>query len=435
MKKIAIIVISCDWNSAYSVISVVKSQIRSLVHAGYSPRVILLKKSLPWIFRDKVDYRMCLPLVKHDADHGKVDLKFFKDVSSIAKVLKKNLEGIDIVLSHDLLYLSRLLPYNIAVRKVSRSLKKTQWLHWAHSSPQNPPRRKASYPYNMLYKDMPRSKFVSVTEAQAEGYAKMYGVSKSKIMIVNNPRATQDFMNLGPITRRLIEKYRLFEADILTIMPTILSRVYKQQEVTLYLIAALKSAGKKVRLIFANAYGQKQKDEEGFRMLQLKWLARKLGLSEQEVIFTSEVDSKLKDGCPAKVIKDLLQISNIYIHPSGYETGSLALMEAALTKNLCIINRDLYSLRRIVKQDALWFKFDTVVWAVSKKYKIKEFSGGFYKYFYRYYQDNQAIFSAYARKIIKALKEDKALSFFNRVKKELNEQVVFEKQLKPLLEE
>lgn len=435
LKKIAIIVLSSNWDSAYSVASVVKTQIRSLVRAGYSPRVLLLKSSPPWILRSKVDYRMCLPNVKYDEHNGKANAQFFKGVHSISRALEKNLQGIDIVLSHDLLYLRLLLPYNLAVRIVGQKLKKLHWLHWAHSSPFSRPRRKIGYPYNMLYRDMPRSRFVSVTKAQARGYARRYAVADSKVVTVYNPRATQDFMTLGPIVRKLVEKYRLFEADIVAVMPTVLSRIHKQQEVTLYLIAALKDAGKKVRLVFADAYALRRKDNEGVRMLQLKWLSRKLGLSEGEVVFTSETNTKLKDGCPAKVIKELLQISNVYIHPSGYETGSLALMEAALTKNLCIINKDLASIKEIVKKDALWLKFDSVVRAIKKKYKIRRLKDGFYKYFYSYYQDNRASFKAYARKIINTLEEDRSLSLFSRVKKELNEQIIFETQLKPLLEE
>jgi len=389
-----------------------------------------------WIFAGKADYRRCIPRSGYGPHDGKANAQFHKDVRSISIALRNNLRGIDIVLAHDLLYLPALLPYNLAVRKTAETLKQVRWLHWSHSRPKTPQNARKGYPYNMLYKDMPRSKFVSVTKEQAKGYTRMYGIPLSRVVIVHNPRATRDFMRLDPVVEKISEEYKLFEADIVSVMPTVLSRMYKQQEMCLYIMASLKNAGKNVRFIFANAYAVSNREDEEIRLLQLRWLSRKLGLTDDEVIFTSETSNKLKNGCPSKVIRDLLHISNVYLQPSVSETGCLALAEAGLTKNLCVLNKNLASLKEFVRDNALWLDFDFLIPDIKKRYKVKDLQkGGAYKYFYKYFQDNRARFALYAEQIIKTLGKDKTLSFFTSAKKELNEQVVFEEQLKPLLEE
>lgn len=81
--------------------------------------------------------------------------------------------------------------------------------------------------------------------------------------------------------------------------------------------------------------------------MRLRWLVDKVGLSEKEVIFTSEVDARLRNGCPEKVIRGLFQVSNLFIHTSLHEGCSMALLEAVITKNLCVLNKDVPGLKEL----------------------------------------------------------------------------------------
>ncbi len=432
MKKIAIIFLTDQWNESYSLTSVVKSQIRSLVARGYYPKVLTFQGALPWLFKNKVEYLSCIPKVKYDFKKDRINRPFYKSVRKISTAFKKNLKNTDVVFAHDVLFLGMFLPYNLALRGAAKDLKNIRWFHWCHSGPSKP--KKLAYPRSLLYKGMPNAKFVSVTKAHRKGFARMYSVAPTKIVTVYNPRVNQDFLNLHPLTWKIIKKTFLLAADIVNLTATTISRAHKQPEICLYIMAALKNEGKSVRLILANSFAKRGKKEQA-NILHLRWLAEKIGLTKDEVFFTSDLDPSLANCCPPEIIKDLFSLSNIYIHPSLGEACSLTLLEAGITKHLCILNSELPSFREIVGDNAIWVKFENLTGVLKKRYKIKGSSIKALKYYYIHYLENKSYYRRLARRIIKQLEKDKTLSLFARIKREFNEDVIFETQIKPLLED
>jgi len=426
MRNIAIIFLIDEWNEAYSLTSIVKSQIRSLVRHGYRPRVLIYQNCSPWLFRNKVNYRPCIPQIRYDFDKDRADASFFRSVRNVAGILKENLKDIDTVLVHDVLFFDFFLPYNLALRKAAKGLKDIRWLHWCHSGPSKPSRR--GYPYSMLYKGMPNTTFISVAKAHRKGFSKMYGVPIDRVKTVYNPRTTEDFLGLSALSAQIVQKTDLLAADIVDVVPAAIFRMSKQVEICVYIMAALKKEGKSVRLIFVNPFGQSSGYKHVACLLHLQWLAHKVGLTDKEVFFTSELDLALANGCPENVMKDLFSLSTIYIHPSLGEACSLTLLESAITKNLCILNKNLPTFKEIAGDDAIWIKCDNLIYGFKK-------AGYSLRYYYSHYVKNKAYYQRLAKKIVRHLKKDKPLSFFTKVKKEFNEDFIFETQLKPLLEE
>ena len=393
------------------------------------------KTSQQWHYPDKVDYRACLPECRYKTDTDKANAAFHKNVAHIAKALIKNLNNIDVVLTHDLLYLDHYLFYNAALRKAAGILKNIKWLHWTHSAPKKLLRKKRGYPYSLYFTQMVNSKFISISPAHNKNLAKMYGIPAKQLITIPNPGFNPDFMGMDGLSRRIIEDNGLYDADIVNVMPAPLNRGGKQFEVCIYLMAALKNEGKKVRLVFANPHNYTKDEKDGhINIMRLKWLANKTGLSDEEIIFTSEVDKRLHKGCPATVIRNLFQISNIFIHPSLAEACSLILMEAAATKNLCILNQGIKSFQEVARTDAVWINCGNIFEEIKKMYKIRKTSQGFSKYLYRYYLDKQPLYQKWAKEIITALDKNKSLSLFTRLKKEFNEKRILETKLKAAIE-
>jgi len=429
MKKVALVFLVQSFTPTYSVASVVKSQIRSLLKHGYDVRVLTFQGCESLFLENKVSYRPHIPYIKPDYGIDRFSKESFKKVDKISTLFKKHLRGADIVITHDVFFLKQLLPYNLAIRKAAKELKSVRWLHWVHSTPYRP--QKVSYPYSMLYRPMPGAKFVSVTQSHRRALAKRCGVLPKDIAVVHNSRLTQDFLNLDRLSRLIVEKCRVLEADIVSIMPVSVARIAKQSEICIYLIAALKEEGKSVRLIFANH--KVQKIQEEVRITQLIWLAKKIGLDENEVFFTSEMHPDLKNGCPNRVVKELFSLSNIFIHPSRAEACSLILLEAGASKNLCVLNKDLHAFREIAGKSAIWMECGNLAKEIVKRYNLKNFALGI-KHLPDYYFENKAYYRKLAKKIIKELAQDKPLAFFAKVKKEFQEEYIFQAQLKPLLE-
>lgn len=426
-KKIAIIFCVKQWDVYYSLVHVVKSQIRVLVSNGYKPRILLLQGCSFGEQKRNVDYRACIPYFSSQK-RNLAQRVFFAQVGKVEKALEKNLRGIDIVFTHDLMYLLSYARENIAIRRVAKKMRHMRWLHWMHSCPYSP-EKKRRYPYNTLWTDMPNAKFVCVNKSYRKDFALMYKIPIQKIATVYNPRSLLDFMDMDILTSKIIAKGDLLNADIVAMMPWNLNRPQKQLEIGIYIMAALKAYGRSVRLVFATPL---EKKKDYFYFMRLRWLADKVGLSEKEVIFTYEVDTRLRKGCPEKVIRGIFQVSNLFIHPSLHEGCSMALLEAAITRNLCVLNKDVPGLKELANANAVWIKCYDVRREIMRLYGRTAVS---YEYFYRYYVDKKGHYKRCALKILDSLSKSKTLSLFTKIKKEFNEQAIFGKQLKPLIDE
>lgn len=429
MKEIAIIFCIQRWVSYYSLVYVVNNQIKSLIDNGYRLRVLLLEGCPSGLYKNKVDYRSCIPCCLYDD-------KKYKDkgvpsviVGKIEKILTNNLRDIDVVITHDLLYLPKYFIYNAAIRQTGIKLKKIKWLHWVHSHPQII-HKNVKYPYNVLWRGMANSKFICVNKTYKIFFAKMYNVSTKAISTVYNYRDIFDFLKIDKLAKIIIKRADLLSADVVSIMPVSLNRIRKQLEINIYLMAALKERGCSVKLVFAAPFTH---SIDAFYFLRLKWLAHKIGLSDNEVIFTFDLDRRLHKGCPEGTIRGLFQVSNIFIQPSLHEACSIILLEAAITKNLCVLNESVASFKELVGDNAIWIKCGDLYDVLRKQYSYfgKRVP---YNYFLRHYIDNKKHYLKYACIIKKAIDKNKTTALFTKIKKEFNAKIIFGRQLKSLIE-
>ena len=434
MKRIAIIAFNEDWSPVYSITSVVKNQIRVLVSKGYSVRVLTRKECPPWLFKDKVDYRGCLPSLFFSKEKDKANSIFHEDVNCLSEIYIDNLQDVDVVFSHDIIFMYMFLKHNIAFRKAARKLNNIHCIHWTHSCARKRPSKQLHFPYSKLYEGMPNSKYVSLSKEQVVAIARMYNVPEEKVSVVYNTRMNQDFLQLDPLSKKVIEKFNLFNADIVCTMPTTLSRMFKQHEVCIYIMAALKAEGKTVRMVFANACEKSNKELEMKRMLQLMWLAQKIGLSESDVVYTSDVAPELRSYAPEIVVRDLQNISNIYINASLGESFGLVLLEAVLSKTLCVLSEEIPVFKEIVGGNAIWIKGVKLAREIIEDNNLEYLQTSDYNLYYNYYLKNKEYYRQCAKRILKELASNKSLSLFLKVKQECNNEEIFNKQLKPLLE-
>ena len=133
-------------------------------------------------------------------------------------------------------------------------------------------------------------------------------------------------------------------------------------------MAGLQAAGHETRFLICDWQSQGKR----FRKYadELLQLADKLGLYNK--VFIS---SRLNDGCsqgvPRNVIFELMDLSNVYIHPSRAETYSLTVHEAALRGNLLVLNHDWPAMRELFGDSAIYMDFDSDI-GPGRKYSPSE---------------------------------------------------------------
>lgn len=415
-KRIAILSTFYNWDKAYSLVSVVESQLLALVNNGYKPILFVHDN-----FSDDekvpkgVEIRKVIPrfsLVDYAAMQPIQD-GFEDQVKEVQEVLERELKDIDVTITHDFIFQGWFLPYNVGMRKAQPKLK-CRWLHWNHSAPSARP-EKLEYPHGCRYKTMPNSKLIYMNHYDSLRLAESYGGTLDDVRVVMNPLDLRSFFDFHPLVNKLIDKYKLLDADIIDVYPVSSTRFgSKQVKKVVKVIAKLKKEGKDVRFICANAHANA--DNEKREIQKIIQYGIECGLTRNEIIFTSLEDKEYEMGVPHEVVKDLFLLSNIFVFPTVSENCPLILLEAAAARNLLVLNDSFPALRDFVGEDALYFKFGSLQTTVE-------------------YNDEEQYFADIARIIIGQLNTNKPLNAFTKIKNKFSYDWIFKNQLEPLFYE
>jgi glycosyltransferase involved in cell wall biosynthesis len=441
-KKVAIFTNFFDFDPTYSLIRVTIDQIKMFLRHGYKPVVIVSESFDPkgTIF-EKVELRKVPNVPCHN--EVKKDETFDKDVDDIYKAIKKHLKDIDVCLTQDIVYKPSELKYNMAARRLAPEYTKLKWLHWINSA--TPPIQlnalmgmfKDEY-LDLIKKPFPNCKYVFFNDISKEIVAKNFNVTTDDVRIVHHP---SDFFEVYGITseilQRFIDKREIFSADAICVYPIRLDRG-KQVEYVLRTMAMVKTLGMSVRCIivdFHSTGGDKVTYRDQLKQMGIDW-----GLSPQELCFTSEFTDEWNTRIPHEDVLALFRISNVFIMPSVSESYSLITQEAALTKNVVVLNQDFPPFRDIFGPNNIFRKYSSN-WDVMAGYDEAMRQGSHTKTEYgpdnvskEERKDFEKLYHRNtAGQIVDQLRNNTALAVNRHIRKTRWLDVVFKKELEPIL--
>lgn len=360
-KRVCIFTNFFDFSETYSLCRVVVDQVKMLLRADYKPVVIVSDSFDPTgtIF-EQVELRKVPNVACHN--EVKKDESFDKDVESIYKALKEHLKDIDVVITQDIVYKPSELKYNFAARKVAPEYPNIKWLHWINSA--TPPIKLNSLmgiftdKYLELVKTtFANSKYVFFNEISKDIIARNFEVGVEDVRIVHHP---SDFYEVYGIESRelkkFIDKREIFSADAICLYPIRLDRG-KQVEYVIKTMAMVKELGMDVRCIVVDFHSTGG-DKVTYRD-ELKQMGQDWGLTPKELAFTSEFVSTWNVNIPHKDVLAMMRFSNVFIMPSVSESYSLITQEAALTKNLIVLNQDFPPFRDIFGPKNIFRKYSS----------------------------------------------------------------------------
>ena len=268
--------------------------------------------------------------------------------------LKKALNGFDILIAHNVLTMRYNLPLSFALFRLAQE-DLLPIISWNHDSPyfynDYPPYLNQS-PWTILRKHHRKIFYVVISESRRQQFARLYG-SQEHIFVVPNGIDPIAFFRLDPLTVRLIQEERLFEADLLLVQP---SRLHprKNIELSIRVTHALQQQNVKARFLLTGAYDPHEpKTLEYYR--KLTTLARELGI-QRDIIIIAEY--KFKSG--QKITADRIRIRDLYLIadalflPSWQEGFGIPLLEAGMIK-LPIICSHIPPFAEIGKDDVVFF--------------------------------------------------------------------------------
>jgi len=319
---------------------------------------------------------------------------------TIVELFNKELKDFDVVITHDLMYLSGCVTYRAAIMEAN--LPKVKWVHWAHSG--------MSGGLNLK---MPRSKYIYMNYIDVDRFAKAIGVEHDDVRVVFNDKDPRLFFDWHPITYKISEKYDLFNRDIMQTYPMCSTRMdAKGIDHVIKTFGKLKSLDNRVMLIIPNSNARRRKEEIQRKMKY----AIDNGLTEEEILFTSSLGLEHEGQVPRQVVRDLMQISNLFIFPTVSEVCSNVLLEASITKQLIVLNRDFPAL------------FD---FGEDNKTCLSHHFGSLLQPGFKY--RTEELYLKLAKTINQHLLNNKINQQFLKIKQICNIDTIYKKQLEPIL--
>ncbi|HWI60939.1 MAG TPA: glycosyltransferase [Symbiobacteriaceae bacterium] len=417
LKRVLVVTTFADLNPDYSLATVVADQLRMLVRHGYSPGLVVQEN-----FADEASVPEGVRLLKvmpvlplHDYRPPEPPRPEFADqAAKIAAGLRPVLGEYDVALTHDLVFLGWYLPHNAAIRQLAEAFPQLRWLHWVHSAPSGRPAQ-LTYPHDLRYSLPPNSKLVYLNSHDTLRLAEMFGTTLEHVRVVHNAKDPGAFFGLHPAVRQIVDEYQILSADVVAVFPFSTPRWEgKNVKKLIWLMAKIKEQGRRVLLVLANAHCNAPAEKAIVRHLQS--FAVEKGLAPADLCFTSTLGARWEYSLPNEAVRQLFQLSNVFIMPSLSECCSLVLLEAAICKNLLVLNADVPSMREFGGEKALYPQFGSVTQ-------------------YVHYQNEEAYWGDWARIILGALAQERALGSFRQILSHHSPDWIFKRQLEPLLYE
>jgi hypothetical protein len=355
MKNVATLTTFYEAESGYSLIRVAETQIRMLLDHGYDP-IVLVREDFKtpddpatlWR-RETIDLRPILPALELT---NEITGDFENRVASILDSLTEGLRNVDACITHDVILQEYYQAHNIAVRRYAEKHPELLWLHWIHSCPL--PGGSESYPRNCRYTSPP-GYIVYPNDTDRAFPIRTYKLNGQEYRVKHCRSAHAidplSVWNYDELTRSLATKADLLSGEITAIYPVRLDRG-KQPEKIIRLLAGVQKAGYETRLLIVD--WQSQGDHFQKYMDELMHLARSYDVA---LHFTSRLDDKCAQGVPPRVVLELMDLSNVYIHPSAVETYSLVVHEAITRGKLVILNHDFPAMRELYGDAAIYMDF------------------------------------------------------------------------------
>jgi len=396
--RIAIFSHGATMPDSWSIGKAIRNQIKILVEHGHQVVYYTQEKSKLTNEEIGCEVRHLVPSFRREKGIVNEEAK-----QRMIKMLKEQLtSNFDLAISHDF-FLQDTVTYREGIKDCNVPI---PWLHFCRSGV-------AEY----INWDMPNARYAYLNKFDAVNFAKHIGVDISKVRFIPNEKDPKFLFKWDPITSMIVYRFRLWEKDIIQSTAFCSTRLdAKGFDDIVRVFVELKRLGKKVMLIVCNSNGRRRVDE----LKRKCQMVKDMGLNEDEFCFTSLLandEYNIQSQVPNEVVINLMRISNLHVFASRAEVCSNLILEAAMNKNLIVLNSDLPSLYDFFdKQDVLSYPFSSL--------QSLHYSG----------KDSNSL-SILAKQIIEQLENNKVDISFRKIWRNHNADTIYYKILEPILYE
>lgn len=331
---------------AYSLCSVVANQVKMLANEDltvfvrqgfkiedappYGPRVVILDPG------------------KTGSNTVEVTAESEAEIASLVEQFERHLACVDVVLTHDLIYQANMWKYHVAARRFALTHPAVKWLHWVHSATDLATAAKTGKYENELRQRFPNSWLVAMHEEEINRKGGRFGYERDQIVVIPNPIDIME--DYHPLTKSILGS-NAYALDCLIVYPARLDRG-KQVEVVGEIAEQMNLIGWSTAVIVLDFHSV-----GGDKAVYRNTLRDRFG---KFMSFASDLGKDTAYHVPHKVVMDLFDYADLFIHPSKSESDPLTVVEAMWKRNLCLLNFDLPVFRQYDGR-ALMGKFSSAI--------------------------------------------------------------------------
>ncbi|MCJ7717908.1 MAG: glycosyltransferase family 4 protein [Anaerolineales bacterium] len=268
-------------------------------------------------------------------EDGHIPESFASCQEHLYAALRAALEGEQVCLTHNVLSLHFNLPLTAAIHQLIDDGIPTRFVAWNHDFSWTDPAQKnkmhPGFPWDLLRQPRDELTYVVVSEYRRTEFAKLLGISKSRVRTIPPGVEISRFFRLKPTSRDIINKFELLEADLILLLPARITEL-KNIELGIQVVASLHKLGCAARLIVTGPPDPHDARKVSY-LKHLEALKKSLGI-EEEVIFLSMQDTETGELSRVSddMITDLYQVCDVLFFPSKSEGFGIPLLEAGLAR-------------------------------------------------------------------------------------------------------
>lgn len=252
--------------------------------------------------------------------------KIFSEINSLS-------ENSDVIIVHNAITLHKNLALTAALYELSKQNKFAMiaWCHdFAWRDALYTPDLHSGYPWDLLRTAWPNIHYVAVSQHRRNMLVDLLNIDKSEISVVPPGIDVEQILNLSPISRQMIKKLNLLEAEPVILLPARLTR-RKNIEFALRVISAVRREYPKVALLITGPPGPHNPKNIAY-LESLRNLVKELdtGPNTHFLYELGENDKPLI--VHDEVIADFYRFADILLFPSLREGFGIPILEAGLSR-------------------------------------------------------------------------------------------------------
>ena len=290
--------------------------------------------------------------VKAELDAGQVPPAFSELVDSLTAHLREALDGVDVLIAHNVCSLNKNLALTAAVRNLINDLRVILWHHdLAWTTPRYQSELYEGYPWDLLRQSWNGVKQVTISEMRQQELTELMQIDEEDVEVIPNGVDAAAFHKLEAQTKEYVKTLDLLNASPLFLLPVRITP-RKNIELALRVCANLLQHFPDTKLVVTGPLGpHNPANVIYFEMLEA--LRKELKL-EHAAHFLAELTT---DYIPDEVIFDFYHLADALFLPSREEGFGIPVLEAGLA-GLPIFCSDIPPLRSLGGTRVTYFSAD-----------------------------------------------------------------------------